>query len=108
MVFVTKADGRKEKFSRDKVVKTCMRMHAQRHVAEEIASKIEKEIHDGIKTSEILDKIFSYLKIHKPEVQHGIDLKQAIAKLKSKPDFEHFVAELLKEYGYRVLLNLIV
>ena len=108
MVFVIKADGRKEEFSRQKIVLTCTKMHAQPQVAEEIASKIEREVYNGIKTKQILDKIFSYLKSHKPEVKIGIDLREAIAKLKSKPDFEHFVAELLRDYGYKVVMNQIV
>src|SRR5438445_6523142 len=108
MTFVIKADGRKEEFSRQKILRTCLKMHAQPKVAEEIASRIQKEAFDGIKTKQILDKVFLYLKNHKPELEHGIDLKEAISKLKSKPDFEHFVADLLREYGYKVLLNQIV
>lgn len=108
MIFVTKFDGRKQPFSKEKIVRTCLRMHANLQQANDVANKIEKELYDEISTKEILQKIFKYLQEFKPEIKHQIDLREAIALLRPKPDFEQFVSLLLKEYGYRIEANQII
>lgn len=108
MIFVTKFDGRKQVFNKGKIVRTCLRMRANLEQANDVANKIEEELYDGITTKEILRKVFSYLKEYKPEVRHRIDLREAIALLRPKPDFEQFVSLLLKEYGYRIETNQII
>jgi Holliday junction resolvase-like predicted endonuclease len=105
MMFVTKFDGRKQEFQKEKIVRTCLRMHASSEQAEEIAERIERKIYDGIPTREILKLIFDYLKEYKPETEHKIDLKEAISLLRAKPDFEKFVQLILKELGYDVFPN---
>ncbi|NIO38343.1 hypothetical protein GTO27_11680 [Candidatus Bathyarchaeota archaeon] len=64
--YVTKADGTKQLFDKEKVVKTCLRMGATREIAEAIAGGIERNIYDGIKTRKILQMIFRELSKHKP------------------------------------------
>lgn len=108
MVFVTKFDGRKQPFDKSKVINTCLRLRASLEQAQAVANKIEKEIYDGMPTKKILKMIFTYLKDFKPEVKHRIDLREAISRLRPKPDFEIFVALLLKEYGYSVQTNQLV
>ncbi len=108
VMFVTKADGTKELFDKEKVVKTCMRMGATRQVAEKIAEKIEMKLIDGMETSRILQMIFRELSKHQPAVKHLIDLRKALSLMKSKPDFEFFIRTLLSEHGYEVTPNQIV
>lgn len=108
MAFVTKFDGRKQPFQKDKVVRTCLRMHATPDQARAVANKIDSKIYDGISTKKILQMIFSYLKEFKPAIKHEIDLREAIALLRPKPDFEQFVAMLMREYGYYVETNQII
>jgi len=103
MVFVTKFDGRKQPFDRRKVMNTCLRMHASQEQAKAVADKIERKIYDGIPTKKILQMVFSYLQEFRPEVKHRIDLREAISRFRPKPDFEIFVALLLREYGYSVV-----
>jgi Holliday junction resolvase-like predicted endonuclease len=103
MVSVTKFDGTKQIFDRNKVVNTCMRMRATREQAEKVASNIEKQIYDGIQTKKILQMVFAYLQEFRPEIKHRVDLREAISRLRPKPDFEVFVALLLREYGYSVV-----
>ena len=105
MILVTKFDGRKQPFDRNKVINTCLRLHATREQAEAVVSKIERKLYDGIPTNKILKMVFNYLKEFRPEIKHRIDLREAISKLRPKPDFELFVALLLKEYGYSVQTN---
>lgn len=100
MVFVTKADGSKQPFYKDKVIRTCLRMHATQKQARAVADKVEKKIYDGIPTKKILRMIFTFLKEYRPEIKHEIDLREAISLLRPKPDFENFVCMLLREYGY--------
>jgi Holliday junction resolvase-like predicted endonuclease len=101
-MFVTKFDGRKQEFRKEKVVRTCLRMRATRKQAYAIAEKIESKLYEGITTKEILKMIFRYIKDYRPEVRHEIDLREAISLLRPKPDFEVFVQLLLKAVGYDV------
>jgi len=108
MIFVTKFDGRKQPFQKEKVINTCLRMRASPGQARAVADKIESKLYDGIKTKEILEMIFRYMKEYRPEIAHEIDLREAISLLRPKPDFEQFVRLLLKEYGYQVGISQIV
>jgi len=107
-ISVTKADGTKQPYRREKIVNLCLKMHAPLHVAERVADKLEERIYDGIETKEILRIVFSYLRYYQPTVRYQIDLRRAISLLRSKPDFERFIQLLLQELGYKVLPNLIV
>jgi len=108
MIFVTKADGRKEEFKREKIIRTCLRMEASQDQAEMIADEIEKRIYDGVETRKILQMIFKFLQKFRPEIKYQTDLREAISSLRPKPDFEKFVQLLLKEYGYEVTPNQII
>lgn len=107
-MWVTKADGTRQPFQREKIIRTCLRMHASREAAEAVANKIESRAYDGIPTKKILQMIFRYLKKYRPTVRHQIDLRKAISMLRPKPDFERFVQLLLREHGYKVTPNQIV
>ncbi len=107
-LFVTKADGTRQLFDREKVVRTCLRMGASWEIAEEIAEEIDGKIFDGIETGEILKMIFKLLRRYKPTISHLRDLREALAMMKPKPDFENFVQIVLSEDGYEVTPNQIV
>lgn len=107
-VLVTKADGKKQLFDREKIVNTCIRMGASREIADEITKKIEMEVYDGIETKKILQMIFRLLGKYKSAVKHIICLRESLSLLKPKPDFERFIQILLREQGYRVTPNQIV
>ena len=108
MIFVTKFDGRKQPFERNKVISTCLRLHASEKQAEDIANKIESKAYNNISTKKIFQMILRYLADFRPVVRHQIGLKEAISLLRPKPDFEQFVDMLLKEYGYEVQGNQMV
>lgn len=108
VIWVTKADGTRQPFQREKVVRTCLRMRASRDAAEAVADKVESRVYDGIPTKKVLQMIFRYLKSYRPAVGHQIDLRKAISMLRPKPDFERFVQLLLREHGYEVTPNQIV
>jgi hypothetical protein len=108
MIYVTKADGSKQPFDKQKIINTCLRLQASLEQAQSIADKIEARAYDGVPTKKILQMIFLYMKRYRPAIGYQIDLKQAIAMLRSKPDFEIFVAKLFEAMGYRIETNLMV
>jgi len=108
MVNVTKADGTKQPFDKNKIYNTCLRMHATPQQARDVADRVAGKVYEGIPTKKILQMIFTYLKAHRPEIGHRIDLREAISNMRSKPDFERFIQLLLEAEGYKVDANQIV
>lgn len=108
MVKVIKFDGREQKFDKEKIIRTCIRMRASPEIAKKVADKIEQRIYDGITTKKIMQMIFSYIRKERPEFKHVTDLRSAISALRPKPDFELFIARLLKAHGYKVKTNKII
>lgn len=108
MLNVTKADGTKQPFDRSKIVRTALRMRASPEEAEEVARKIESKVYSGIPTKKILQMLFTYMRQIRPHMRHVTDLRTAISLLRSKPDFEQFVSQLLLAEGYNVATNRII
>jgi Holliday junction resolvase-like predicted endonuclease len=107
-VLVTKSDGSKQVFRKEKVIDTCIRMGATREVAEGVADRVERRIYDGIESKRVLSMIFRQLGRYDPSVKHHIDLRMALAMMEPKPDFEQYIRILLKEQGYQVTPNAII
>jgi Holliday junction resolvase-like predicted endonuclease len=107
-VFVTKADGSRQLFDREKVVKTCLRMGANRRIAFEVADEVEARLYDGIPTRTVLQMIFRLLRKHKSTIRHFLDLKKGLSLMNSKPEFEKFVQILLSHHGFEVSPNQII
>jgi hypothetical protein len=107
-VYVTKADGTRQLFDREKVVKTCLRMGADRKIADEIVGKVEDRLYDGISTSKILQLTFRLLRKYTPEIRHVLDLRRGLSLMDSKPEFETFVQVLLAHNGFEVTPNRLV
>ena len=61
-IHVIKNDGIKEKFSYEKLVKSCLMINIPLGLAEKIAYKVSKEAHDNITTKEIKSLIYEILK----------------------------------------------
>jgi len=108
MVNVLKYDGSKQPFDKNKIYNTCIRMRATPQQSRDVADKVASKVYEGIPTKKILQMIFSYLKEHRPEIKHRIDLREAISMMRSKPDFERFIQLLLRAEGYDVDPNQIV
>ncbi len=77
-VNVTKYDGTKQVFNREKIIRTATRMGATRQAAEQIVDEIENKAYDGISTRKILQMLYTRLKKHKPTLKHQIDLRRCI------------------------------
>lgn len=108
MVNIIKASGEKEKFQKSKIFGTVLKAGASQKEARDLASSIQKRVHEGTKTKEILRMCLDNLK-DDPLVRAKYDLKQAIMKL--GPDgftFEEFFSQVLQHYGYSTKTNVIL
>ena len=85
-VLVKKADGSVQLFDREKVVRTCLRMGANRQIAYEVAEKVERRLYDGISTAKILRMIFQFIRRYKPSVGNLFDLRKGLSLMSSKPE----------------------
>jgi HJR/Mrr/RecB family endonuclease len=101
-VSVTKADGSTQLFDKAKVVKTCLRIGANRRIAVQIADEVESLVYNGIPTHKVLQIALKLLREHKPTIRHFLDLKKGLSVMNSKPEFEKFVQILLVHHGFEV------
>jgi Holliday junction resolvase-like predicted endonuclease len=107
-VLVTKADGSKQLFDEEKIVRTCLRIGASREDAVQIAQKVERRLYEGISTRKILQIIYSLMRKQKPAIKHLFDLKYGISLMVPKPEFEAFIRILLVHSGFKVEPNTIL
>ncbi len=108
-VFVINQRGEREMFSFQKVLRSAKRVGASHQVAQEIAQKIEKEAFEGMKTSEIFQKVKTFLIKEVPSASLKFSLKDAMRKLGPTGfPFEKFIGKVLEKNGYKVKLNQIV
>lgn len=107
-ISVTKADGSKQLFDRQKVIQTCLRMGVSYKVALEIVEQLETQLYEGIPTKKILQTIFSLMRKPKPAVKHLYDLKHGISLMEPKPEFEAFIREILTYSEFQVKPNMIL
>ncbi|MEM5815183.1 MAG: ATP cone domain-containing protein [Candidatus Aenigmatarchaeota archaeon] len=108
MIYVTKANGTKESFDKNKIINTCLKLKLNYQQAQEVVKKIEKKVYDGISTKKILKMIFRYAKLYRPSIGYQVDLKESISLLRPKPDFEKFIGIVFSVLGYKTETNLIL
>src|SRR5512136_1787284 len=94
-VFVTKANGSRQFFDKEKIVRTCLRMGASRQTAYEVAEKVETRLYDGISTAKVLQMIFIFMRRQQPNVSHVYDLRKGLSLMTPKLEFERFIQMLL-------------
>ncbi len=105
-MWVVKASGETEKFEPDKIKRTCLRAGASEELADKIVREVTKKVRDGTSTKEILEITLRLLRKEKPHVAARYDLKGAMFRLGPAGFvFEHFIGEVLKEYGYQTKVH---
>jgi Holliday junction resolvase len=105
-MWVVKASGETEDFDINKIKRTCLKAGATQVLTNKIAREVEKKAYDGISTKEILRMTLKLLDKQKPFIAARYDLKGAIFRLGPAGfAFEHLVAEILKEYGYKAKVH---
>ncbi len=107
-VSVTKEDGSKQLFDREKVVQTCLRMGADIRVANAVAERVQRRLYDGIPTRTILQLTLRFIRECKPDLRHLFDLRRGISLMDPKPEFEKFVQIMLAHNGFEVTPNQIL
>ena len=108
-IYVKKASGEMEKFSREKIIRTLVRAGSTRENADQIVRGIEKQLYNGITTREIYKAAMGRLKKSDPVVASKYSLKDAIMRIgPSGYPFEKLFTEILKEYGYSARTHVFV
>jgi len=109
VIYIIKANGVREIFDREKLLKSLRKIGTDRETADLIVSKIETDLTNDHTTKEIYSQAFSLLKRHQRPIAIRYSLKRAIAELgPSGFPFENYVAEIFKAQGYQVLTGQIV
>jgi len=105
-IFIINNLGQREPFSWRKVYQSALRVGAQKALAKHIASQVEKEAYNNIRTSEIFKKVQEYLYQDFPKAGMRFSLKEAMRKLgPSGFPFEKYVGEIFKRLGFVVQIN---
>lgn len=105
-IYIIKADGVRELFDREKLLRSLRKIGTDKDTAEMIVSKIEADLTEGHTTKEIYRQAFTLLKKHQRPVALRYSLKRAIAELgPSGFPFERFVAEIFKAQGYQAVTD---
>lgn len=100
-IYITKADGTKEKFDVAKLENSLKKAGAGSKVAEEIVTSVQKELTDGLTTKEIYHRAFDLLRKEEKPIALKYSLKRAIMELgPSGFPFEKFIAEIFRYKGY--------
>jgi hypothetical protein len=103
---IIKASGIVEPFSLRKVFISARNAGAKRDQAERIAKTIEKELHPGMNTSQIYERVRALLREDSLNASIKFSLKEAMKRLGPTGfNFEKFIAEILEREGYSVAIN---
>ena len=106
---IIKSSGQKVKFSLDKLRNSLKHSGADHELVEEIVSKVDDELFEGITTNEIYNRAYSLLKKNKSIFASKYKLKKAIYELGPTGfPFERFVAAILQYSGFSVKVNIIM
>lgn len=108
-VFIIKASGKREPWNPHKLERSLRAAKASEELVREIVSHIEKDLRDGLRTSDIYAHAFSLLKRYDRPIAAQYSLRKAIAALgPSGFPFERFIAKILNAQGYRTRVGQIV
>jgi len=103
MTFIKKADGTAEQFNEAKLKRSLLRSGASNEEVKFIVGRILQELHDGMRTQDIYQKAFAYLKVGEKPVAARYSLRRALFNLGPTGfPFEDLLARLFKSEGYEV------
>ncbi len=106
VITITKADGSRQRFSMRKLERSIRRSGASRSVARMTVERVARQLRDGMTTAQIFALVRQFLQRGR---EHGAaaryTLKDAMHRLgPAGYDFEKYVAEILRAYGYDAVL----
>ncbi len=106
LVTVTKADGTKELFETEKLAESLRNSGGDQTLIVKIIEHLEKEIHEGMPTSDIYRHAFHLLQKYSPHVAVKYSLRRALSEL--GPDgfsFERYIARIFEAWGYEAITD---
>lgn len=105
-MYVIKANGSKEEFSKNKLLSFLTRVGANKDQAESISHSIQNSLVDGVTTSTIYEQAYHALKAQNIFHPPRISIKHAVSMLGPTGfPFERYISKLFELQGYRVLLD---
>ncbi len=104
-MYIIKADGRKEEFSEEKIIGTCVRAGVSDVIARRIAKKVAASVQDGMTTHKIYTMILDEL--DKASGQSLFALREAVANL-DPVTFELYIKKVLEAHGYKCTWNKLI
>ncbi len=108
-MYVTKANGKKELFSEEKLASSLVMAGADKEVSGAIAREVKSKIHDGITTDAIYSLALDIAHTAERRIATRYSVRRAIAELGPTGfPFEKFVAEIFKAKGFQVLTDQIM
>ena len=107
MVYIIKANGQKEVFQKDKIIKTVQRAGVDEKTAKKIAKTISASVKDGEATHNIYKKILRELNKLESKAPFHYRLRESVAHL-GPMIFERYVKKLLEFYGFKCQLDKII
>jgi len=108
-ILIIKQDGDKEMFDASKLRNSLEHSGAGKDETEKVIKHIEKELKDGMTTSEIYRHAFKILKQFEKPIAARYSMKRALLALgPSGYPFEDFIAEIFRAKGYDVKVGEII
>ncbi len=106
IITILKADGTREVFDEAKLADSLRNSGGDEALIERIVHYVEKEIRDGMPTSEIYKHAFTLLREHSMPIAMKYSLRRALSEF--GPDgfpFEKFIARIFQAWGYETLTD---
>ena len=108
-ILVSKADGTTEAFEPAKLRVSLTRAGAGIDVVETVSKEVERELYNGISTSQIYHRAFALLHDYRRGVAARYSLKRAVDEFgPSGFPFEAYIARLFETEGYQTQIDQIV
>ena len=104
---ILKNNGEFEDFSRDKLRESLLRASASILVTNDVISKVETKLREGMTTSEIYRVAFAFLKKNEKRTALKYSMKRSLLELGPTGfPFEQYVAEIFKAKGYKTKVGI--
>jgi len=109
LITITKSDGTKQLFEEEKLVNSLRRIGSSAEAIEDVVDQVEKEMKEGMSTTDIYNRAFFLLRKHSTHAAAKYSIRRAMMEL--GPDgfpFEKFIARLFQTWGYQTLTDQIM